>query len=352
MSFNADQTNQQVSNSMGAFVLLHASNQALIEADVAQNTSSWYPIIMQELGNAEDLVVDWRQSGFLYFQQEVLEAVITAGQAFVDAQPAIDAQFDQLSKTFDPALKAKIVASLKALETPLTTMDSSIGQFLNRLKQLESDMQTPLTNMEKTAADVQAQAAKIQSEINSINAKIANLQQQIKTDREAIAKAKAKRKSGIIETIFGVVFAPFTGGVSLILAGIGVASIVEGEDKIHEMQNTISKYQGEIASDTSTLNQDERQIATLHGLTLSLNIAVTDMQATQSALDSLRTTFTVLVGSIDDAAKKVDQATTAKDALLEKVFFDASVTAWKEVVSFCQTLAANNAPTPTRVQIG
>lgn len=348
MSFNADQTNQQVSNSMGAFVLLHASNQALIEADAAQNTSSWYPIIMQELGNAEDLVVDWRQSGFLYFQQEVLEAVITAGQAFVDAQPAIDAQFDQLSKTFDPALKAKIVAALKALETPLTTMDSSIGQFLNRLKQLESDMQTPLTNMEKTAADVQAQAA----EINSINAKIANLQAQIKTDRDAIAKAKAKRKSGIIETIFGVVFAPFTGGASLILAGIGVASIVEGEDKIHDMQKTISQYQGEIASDTSTLNQDEPQIATLHGLTLSLNIAVTDMQATQAALDSLRTTVTVLVGSIDDAADKVDQATTAKDALLEKVFFDASVTAWKEVVSFCQNLAANNAPTPTRVQIG
>ena len=327
MSFNADQTNQQVSNSMGAFVLLHASNQALIEADAAQNTSSWYPIIMQKLGNAEDLFVDWRQSGFLYFQQEVLEAVITAGQAFVDAQPAIDAQFDQLSKTFDPALKAKIVAALKALETPLT-------------------------NMEKTAAEVQAQAAKIQSEINSINAKIANLQAQIKTDRDAIAKAKAKRKSGIIETIFGVVFAPFTGGASLILAGIGVASIVEGEDKIHEMQKTISQYQGEIASDTSTLNQDERQIATLHGLTLSLNIAVTDMQATQAVLDSLRTTFTVLVGSIDDAADKVDQATTAKDALLEKVFFDASVTAWKEVVSFCQTLAANNAPTPTRVQIG
>lgn len=352
MAFNADQTNQQVSESMGAFVLLHASNQALIEADVAQNPSPWYDIIMTELGAAENLVVGWRQSGFLYFKQEVLQAVIAAGEAFTGSKSEIDAEFEQLKAKFDQTTLDKIFAELTALDAPITQMDTSIQAFLGRLKTLESDMQTPLTNMEKTAGEVQKQADKIQSEINTINAHIASLKKQIKVDRDAIAKAKAKRKAGIIETIFGVVFAPLTGGASLILAGIGVSSIVEGEDKIKQMQGTISGYQKQIAGDTAHLDRDEKQIATLKALSMSLEIAVSDMQATQTALDALRTTFTFLKGNIETAADKVKRAENAADALLQKVWYDAAVETWADIISFCKALDANDAPQPERVQIG
>lgn len=352
MSFSTDQTKSQINQAVGAFLLLHSSNQALIEADVAENSSPWYHEIMNELGHAEDLVVDWRQNGFLYFKTQILQTIVTTGQAFVDSKPQIDALFEQLQTHFSSTTRQQIVNQLNQLNAPVASLDNSIATYLDKLKSFQVAMQTPYNNMEQTAALVQAQAKDIQSEITQINAHIANLKQQIISDRKAIAEAKEKRDEGIGETIFGVIFAPFTGGLSLILAGIGVASIAEGEEKVHQLKSTISKYQNQIAGEQSHLAQDQRQIATLKSLSMSLAIAIQDMSYTQSALDSLRTTWTVLAGELEEAANKVKQSNTAKQAIMQKVWYDAAIGVWQEIIPFCEKLAANNAPQAERVSIG
>ncbi len=352
MSFTTDQTQTQINTAVGAFLLLHSSNQAIIEADVAENDSAWYPIIMNELGAAENLVVQWRQNGFLYFKQQVLQAIMSAGQAFLNAQQPIDTLFQQLQNNFSSTTRQQIVDQLNQLSSPIQSLNDSINSYLTQLKNFQVNMETPLNNMEKTAAQVQSQAADIQSEIEQINAHIADLKQQIITDRKAIAEAKKKRDEGIGETIFGIIFAPFTGGLSLILAGIGVASIAEGEEKINQLESTISNYQSEISNDQSHLQQDQRQIATLKSLNMSLEIAIQDMNYTQTALDSLRTTWSFLNGELSTAAQKVANSNTAQEAIMQKVWFDAAINVWSEIVPFCQQLTNNNAPQPKRVTIG
>lgn len=351
MSFTTDQTKSQINSAMGAFLLLHSSNQALIEADVAQNSSPWYQIIMNELGNAENLVVGWRQNGFLYFKEEVLQSIITTGQAFVNSQEQINKLFQQLQENFSTSTRQQIVDQLNQLNAPIKTLDSSIFTYLSKLKSYQVAMETPYANMEKTAAQVQAQAANIQAEITQINAHIANLKQQVIADRKAIAEAERKSDEGIGETIFGIIFAPFTGGLSLILAGIGVASIAEGEEKTHQLESTISSYQSQIVNDQSHLSQDQRQVATLKSLTMSLEIAIHDMTLTQTALDSLRITWNFLDGELLTAAQKIGKSNTAKEAIMEKVWYDAALNVWLDIIPFCQSLAANNAPVPKHVKI-
>ena len=231
-------------------------------------------------------------------------------------------------------------------------MVAQLGAYTDKLQTYQVDLEVPHHKMEATAAAIQAEAAKIQAEIATINEQIASLKKEVIADRNAIAKAKKARTDGILETIFGVLLAPVTGGLSLILAGIGVGSIAEAEEKIHSLQSTISRYQSTIVSDQQHLSDDEKQIATLSGLTISTEIALSDIAAINTALDDLRVTWGVLLGQLNKAASDVTSAQGVDDALVAQVWFDAACITWKNIVDLAEQMSANNAPTPTHVTVG
>lgn len=352
MSFDPAQTEQQISESIGAMVLLHASNQALIEVSITPSDSPWYQILDQELGAIEDVVVDWRESGLLYFQQEILQQVVSCGQAFCVARPRIDALFDALKANFDPALKQQIADQLSKLQAPVGTMQTSLSAYLAKLKQFQIALETPHHNMLVTISQIQADAASIQAEITAINQEIDSLQQQLVTDRQAIAKAEAAEHRGIAETIFGIVLAPFTGGLSLILAGIGVASIADAEEKISALKSRICSSQAKIVSDQGELGDDEKQISTLKGLTMSVDMALSDIDSIDAALANLRVGWGVLAGELQTEAQNVANSDNAQSALMSQVWFDAACVGWEDIIQFAQDYSTANAPVPKRVQIG
>jgi len=352
MPFDPIQTAQQVNQSVSAMALLGSSCQALIETSIAPSTSPWYGVLDQELGTVENLVVGWRQSGFLYFQQEIVQQVGGCGQAFLAAQGGIDAQFAQLEETFTQALLVEIAAELTQLEAPVNAMVAAIASYSARLKTFEAALEAPSQAMAQTIAQVQQQEQDIQSEIDGINSQLATLNQQLATDRAAIAKAEAKRTSGIFETIFGVLLVPVTGGASLVLAGIGVASLVEAQEAVAHLEDEISSYQQQVVGDTSQLSTDQQQVATLQGLVLSTNVARSDIAQLFSALDALRVTWDVLLGELQNAAATVSKAESCQDALVAGVFFDGACNSWQQILDLTGALAGIQPPVPTTVTIG
>lgn len=352
MSLDPTQTIQQISNSIGAMLLLNSSCQALIEVSITPSSSSWYPILDQELGQAEDLVVGWRQSGYRYFQDDILGQIDACGKDFLAARTGVDALFQLLERQFDIGTQAKIVAELNALEKPVQAMIDAIGGYTTKLVAFDQTMAVPYGQMNQSIAQIQAQEADIQQQINTINTQIAQLQQQVQADRDAISKAEAQRTTGIIETIFGVLLVPVSGGASLILAGIGVATIAEAQEKVSALESTISGYQGTIAGDQQELTTDQQQVATLNGLTMSMALALSDVTAITTALDALRTTWNVLLGETCNAATHVAQAENAQQAIVAQVWFDAACTAWQAIDSFVEAMQANDPPVPTIVSVG
>lgn len=171
------------------------------------------------------------------------------------------------------------------------------------------------------------------------------MQRQITTDRQAIAKAEAARTKGIVETIFGVVLAPLTGGVSLILAGIGVASITEAEEAVDGLEAAIRGYQTTIASDQADLADDAREIATLNGLTMCTQIALDDMSLIAGALDALRTTWSSLRDELASTAGKVQDAEDAQGAAVGQAWYHAAAADWDVIIPEAQGL--QNLPTST-----
>ncbi|WP_110970057.1 alpha-pore-forming cytotoxin subunit MakE [Pseudomonas huaxiensis] len=352
MAFDATQTNQQISNSIGTMLLLNSSCQALIEASIAPSSSPWYPVLDQELGQAENLVVGWRQNGYLYFQQQILAQINACAQAFLTAQPKLDSLFEQLQNQFDSTLQASIIASLNALEEPVQAMIDATNAYTGKLATFNTQLAVPYASMNTSVAQIQAQEADIQEQITTINAQIAQLQQQVQTDRQAIASAQAQKTSGLIETIFGVLLTPLTGGLSLVLAGIGVATIAQAQAQVSSLETTISQYQGTIASDQQNLSSDQQQVATLSGLSMSLSLVLSDVADMSTALGALNTSWGVLSGELGSAATDVAQAENAQQAIVAQVWFDAACTTWQAIADFVETMQANNAPQPVLVPIG
>lgn len=351
-NFNGQTTVEQLNESMNAMLLLHSSCQGLIEAEIQEVSSSWYNQLEQELGEAEMLVVHWRENGFLYFREDILAEVISFGEAFLSSQTEINNLFSQLESNFSQDVKDQIVAKLNSFKAPIQSMSDQIETYQSKLQEFGENMQKPHSEMNTTIAEIQAQEAEIKSEIATINQEIANLKKQIETDREAISKAKKARTSGIVETIFGVLLAPVTGGASLILAGIGVASITEAEDKINSMKSQISQYQGKIASDQTNLNNDQKTVATLNGLSMSTGIVITDMNLIDGALDSLKVTWSLLGDELAQVIEKLNASTNAQEAIVGNAWYQAACNEWNVVLKQAQDLNGKNLPAPNHETIG
>jgi predicted nucleic acid-binding Zn-ribbon protein len=352
MGFDAAQTNQQISDSIGSMLLLNASCQALIEVSIAPSSSPWYPQLDEQLGQAQDLVVGWRQNGYRYFQSEILAQVDACGKTFLAAQASIDALFEQLQGEYDSAVQARIVNQLEALQAPVQGMLAAIAGYSARLAAFEQQLGEPYARMNTSIAQIQAQEADIQQQIGTINQQIQQLQQQVQADRDAIAKARAQKTRGFVETVFGVLLTPFTAGLSLVLAGIGVATLAQAQEKIDALQSTISQYQGTISADQQALSADQQQVATLNGLTMSLSLAINDIDAIDTALDALKVSWTVLAGELGNATSAVAKARDAQQAIVARVWFDAACNSWRTINDFVESMQANNAPVPKRVAIG
>lgn len=352
MTLDLLQCQQQIASSVGAMLLLNSSCQALIEASIAPSTSSWYPIVDEELGAAEDLVVGWRQNGYRYFQDEIVAEIVACGTAFLTAQSAVDRLFGQLEDHFDQSVQADIVAKLTDLEKPVQTMLSSVDGYTSKLADFDEAMAGPSARMNSTIAQVQAEEAQLQHQISAINTTITQLQKEVQTDRAAMSEAEAQRTTGIVETIFGVLLTPFTGGASLVLVGIGVATLAEAQEKVAAMENTISRDQAAIAGDQQQLTTDQQQLVTLGGLSLSMGLAQSDIATISATLDALRTTWGVLLGEVQGAVTSVAEAESAKDAVVAQVWFDSACTAWSAIVPFVEQINGLNPPTPTFVPVG
>ncbi|KYF55220.1 alpha-pore-forming cytotoxin subunit MakE [Sorangium sp. So ce854] len=324
MPFTAAATNAQIDSGMSAVLLLNSSCQAVIEAEISEVSSPWYDQLDQELGAAEELVIQWRRSGFLYFQTEVLDAIDAAGQAFAASRAQIDGLYASLSQSFSAELAAQLVAALQALEPPVQAISGQIAGYLARLAQFEKQMGEPHSQMQATIAAVQAEEASLKAQIDAINQQIASLQQQVQVDRAAIARAQSRRRSGILETIFGVVLAPISGGLSLVLVGIGVASIVEAQAMIDQMQSQIRSYQQTIAGDAQMLSRDQAIIATLNGLTMSTGLVLSDMDGIEIALDSLRASWTALGGELANVVDEVRRATSSQQVIVSQAWYDSA----------------------------
>jgi hypothetical protein len=344
MSFNGTTTREQVNRSMGAMLLLNSSCQGIVETYIQPSASPWFSQLRDELKVAQELVRDWRTSGYLYFSNDILAQTISCATAFDAARPDIEALFDEATGEFAIA-KQSLIDAFTDLVNLVAATQESIRGYEGKIQAWGDNLQKSHTQMATTIASIQNQEAELQAIITATNEKIASLQAEIVKDRQAIADAEEDENQGIVETIFGVLLSPFTGGASLILAGIGVSSIVGAEAKISGMQSTISTYQQQIVQGQGRISDDQKQLATLQGLTLSTSVALADMGNISQALQDLQISWQGLMDELQATVSKLGKAATSTGLLMEKAWFDAACAEIAIVAPRAKDLSARNVVT-------
>lgn len=339
MTFNATQIKDETNASMNAMLMLNSSCQAIIQSSINQVDTPWYTDLSNELKAAEELVVNWRKNGFLYFKTAILEAMTNTGQQFIAVQGNLDALYAQLNQQFSQNVKDQIVQEIQNLAAPIQNLTSQIDEYSGKLTDFQKSMNVVHQNMNTTIKEVQNQEANIKIEIDQINSQIADLQNKITTYRNAIAKAKSTRTSGILETIFGIFLAPFTFGASLILAGVGVASIAEAESDINNLENTISDYQKSITADQTNLSNDQKIVATLNSILMGTDTTLNDMDMIGQALQELRISWASLDTELGQIITKTNNAQNSADALVGQAWFDAACLEWETIIPHSQDLS-------------
>lgn len=342
----------QVSTSLSAMVLLNSSCQGVVETCISETTGAeqWYDKVQSGLNAVQKLVRDWRLSGNLYFNQTLVDAVVNTANAFVQAKAQADNYFGQLDNGFNATVQNELIALVNGISTAVGAFGQSARQYSTALNNWAQQVGGAQQNLNQVVSDIQAQEAQLQADIALVNQQIADMEEQIKTCREAISKARSEEKKGIFETVFGVVFAPFTGGLSLILAGIGVSSIVEAEQAVSSLEDSIKKSQAKIVSDQSELSDDQRQVLCLKALLLSVGTVSNDCTWITTALEALQTTVGSIQQETDGVAEKLSAATTTEQLILEKVWFDSAFDEWQDILDTAQTLSQAS-PSVSRVTV-
>lgn len=334
-----------MTQSMNAIVMLNASCQAIVENYIAPSNSPWYKQVFAELGEAQDLVRQWRLSGNLYFGQTIVQGTIDCGTTFLASKTQIEALYTKLSQNFSETDKQTLIAELKAVEPKIKSLNTNIASYEESLRSWNIQLEGVHKKLANTIAEIQAQEGDLQADITATNQQIDLMQQTIEKDRKAIAKAKSQRTSGIVETIFGVLLAPVTGGASLILAGIGVGSIVEAEAKVKALESDIKSDTNRIVTDQAHLSDDKKQIVSLKGISSSAELVLSDVEFIEESLDSLRTDWALLEQELGDEISKIEKATTAEEVILSKVWFESACLLWQSVLDYAKSL--ENLPTNT-----
>lgn len=203
----------------------------------------------------------------------------------------------------------------------------------------------------KTIAEVQAEAVEIKEQIVAINSRIESLETQVQVDRDAISAARAGESAGILETIFGALLAPLTGGASLILAGIGVASIAEADEAMEGLESEISGFQADVVSDQGEISDDQRIVATLGSLTLSTGLVLGDIKSVDRALEGLRIDWTGFESELSGVVAKLEKAAAKPDLLAIETWYTAACDEWALIAG--HVTAISGLPTTKKtVRIG
>ncbi|WP_090827351.1 alpha-pore-forming cytotoxin subunit MakE [Nitrosovibrio tenuis] len=335
MTLNAQQITQQFGSSATAAANLSVSCQGILETRIQAVASPWYASLNGELQQAQALATEWRDRFASELQTDVLTCVIHCGQAFATQRNIITNLFNSTGGDF-PSVKAQLIAALSGLQGSTRMIVGTTANYEAQLRDWGQRLRGVQTSMSQTVGQIQAQAGDLQAQITATNIAIASMTAEVIRDRQAIAEAQSRNTSGIVETIFGVLFAPFTGGLSLILAGIGVASIVEAQSKVNALESTIKSYQDRIVASQQALNQDQAQLVTLNGLLVSGSIALSDVDVSSRMLDQVRTSWDAFFQEMSGVVSKISSAQNASVWVLEKAWFIAACNEWDTIVTGTQ----------------
>lgn len=345
-------TNDTTATGFAALQIVTAACHGILNTSfTAPNPKpTWFDGLAKDLDAAKVLAKQWIDDIAPQMTASVPTHVIDYGTTYA----AISEQIvDLLTK--NPTAKGKdnpvvqqVFALIQALEQELGGIITEVSGTQGQLKTWGDAMQKAHDDLFNGAANIQSAMTDLSTDINKMNSAIQGLKDQIAGEQTAIAVSAAAIGVGLFMLVAGIALAFVTFGAGAVVAGVGVAAIVGGAVTWGVMQDKINKQFDEIAKDQKRLNDDQRQLVALQGLSLSANTAVSATATATSALSDVKVMWAVFQGELQGTLDKLEKTDMELQAIVNKAFVLAAQKEWNLAVDFAQKLVGMNVPVDTK----
>ena len=88
------------------------------------------------------------------------------------------------------------------------------------------------------------------------------------------------------------------------------------------------------------LTQEQQELIALKGLTLSANVALTDVNVAEQSLDTVRTQWEQFHQELGGVVSKIEKATNADMIIVQKAWFNGACKEWALVIKDAQDTAS------------
>lgn len=227
----------------------------------------------------------------------------------------------------------------QTLLPPLDDSLTKIAEAGDDLKSWGSRIQAAHDGLSSGAVNIQKAQTSLQADIGKMNSAIDALHAEISKENTIIAASAGAIGVGVFALVAGIAFAPVTGGVSLIVSGIGAAGIIGGAITWGIFQHKINQQFDQIAKDQQRMQADKRQLVALNSLSLASNQAVGNLDLASSNLSRLRTQWATLQGELQGVVHKLESSEEAASTIVQGVFTQSAISEWDSAVETANALA-------------
>lgn len=338
----ADKTNTTTASGFASLQIVTAACHGILNTQFIPPSPKpkWFDGLAADLDRAKVLAKQWIDDIAPQMTASIPTHVIDYGTTY----SALTEQIVELinknptARGKDNPIVQQVFALIQALEQELGTTITEVDATKDQLKKWGDDMQAAHDALYKGAANIQSAMTDLSADINKMNAAIKGLHEQISAEQKAIGAGAIAVGVGIFVMICGIALALATAGAGLVVAGVGLAAVVGGAVTWGVMQDKINKQFDEIAQDQKRLNDDQRQLVSLQGLSLSANTAVSAIATATNALSDVKVMWLTFRGELQGTLDKLEKTDETLASIVNKAFVLAAQKEWNLAVQFAQQL--------------
>lgn len=344
----ADDINEKTSAGFAAMHIITACCSAVLNTVfIAPDPKpDWFDDLNAKLDAAKALAHEWNNQLAPAMTSSIPVHVTSYDSTFQAMTDRILKIADEHPDASGPDNKyvQQVAALTQELENEVSRIIREVEETADQLNDWGDRMQKAHDELYEGASNIQALQTDLAADIAKMNTAIAGLKAQIDFQNQVIAGSAIGIGVGIFSMIVGVALAPLTGGWSLLATAGGFLAVVGGGITWGVMQDKINKEFDEIAEDQKRLDDDQRQLVALQGLSMAADTAVTATGTAASAVSDVKEMWGFFQGELQDVLNKLHTSDEKLSVLMKSTWVDAARNEWTKASRYAEQLMGLKVP--------
>jgi len=329
---------EQLTGYWNAVGIITANSHAIVKSKLEQVDPSrqpaWLPDLRRNFNNCQNHAQRWIDTVYPELTR-IPQAIIDYNRTFEFTSTRIS---NILALAQTRALtdedKAQLLRLLKLLLNKLGDSKKEVEAVRAEIKAFSTNMIDDHKALNSGTASIATAVEDASEEVKRLENRIESLRIEVERLRQQIIASGVALGTSIFVAYVGMSIMPFI-TVPIAIIGIGVSAgfMIDGIVRLN-------KYQDEILEDGAKLSKEQAQIVVLRSIEGSVNGLVTSIDAINTNIDVVSSTWSTLDTKLGSVIKNIEAASGKNwlDYVKQEIDINTSKRAWSQLNAFAETL--------------